>query len=427
MVTGDLRRLWVGEGVSALGTATSSVLVPLLAVTELHAGPAAMGTLTALAWLPWLVIGLPVGSWVDGLAPRRVMIAADVVSAAAYVSVPIAGWLSALTLTQLVLVALVGGCASVFFQTGLVKLVPTVVDDEQLESANARLFGTESAMGVGGRGLAGALAAVVSSATGLLLDAASFIVSAWMLNRISPRTSLRARQHERLRERLGAGVRFVLRDRPLRTFMSIGGLSNFGLTGYATLLVLYLDRDLQLSAAHVAVVLMIGSIGGAGGAMIAPGLARRFGTGRTSTMLFAVSGPSALLVGAAGSGAEVGLTVAGLVLLGACVVGGNVIRSAWRQRYVPAVLLGRVVSASQLVNYGTMPIAAMSAGVLGEHLGVRAAVLTMGGVHAAAAGVMVLSRVGRLRDLPAAAAADDAPASHDAEPGGVAASWSLRR
>ena len=73
--------LWLGEGVSVVGNATTSALLPLLAVTQLDAGPAWMGLITAAAWLPWLVIGLPVGAWVDRLPARPVMIVANLAAA----------------------------------------------------------------------------------------------------------------------------------------------------------------------------------------------------------------------------------------------------------------------------------------------------------------------------------------------------------
>jgi len=51
-------------------------------VTHFHAGPGWMGLLTAAVWLPWLLIGLPAGAWLDRLDLRAVMITADLVSAA---------------------------------------------------------------------------------------------------------------------------------------------------------------------------------------------------------------------------------------------------------------------------------------------------------------------------------------------------------
>ena len=91
--------LWLGETVSELGTAVSSLAIPLVAVVTLHAGAFATGVLIAAAWLPWVVIGLPAGAWVDRLPARRVMIAADVVSVLAFASVPVAAWLGVLTPT----------------------------------------------------------------------------------------------------------------------------------------------------------------------------------------------------------------------------------------------------------------------------------------------------------------------------------------
>lgn len=142
--------LWLGEGVSVVGNATTSTLLPLLAVTQLDAGPGWMGLIAAATWLPWLVIGLPAGAWVDRLPARRVMIIANLVSAAAFGSLPVAYALEVLTLSHIVVVGLVGGACTVFFRTAYQVFLPEVVPAEQLESANSRLFGTESAANVAG-------------------------------------------------------------------------------------------------------------------------------------------------------------------------------------------------------------------------------------------------------------------------------------
>jgi hypothetical protein len=74
------------------------------------------------------------------------MIIADLVADVTVVSVPIAWALGGLSLAQLLVVALVGGTCTVFYRTGDVKLLPQIVRDAGLETANARVFGTESAM-----------------------------------------------------------------------------------------------------------------------------------------------------------------------------------------------------------------------------------------------------------------------------------------
>ncbi len=396
--------LWFGEGVSVLGNATTAVLIPLLAVVHLHAGAAWMGTLTAAAWLPWLVVGLPAGAWVDRMPPRMVMIMADLVSAVALLSVPVAWWVDVLTLVQLLVVALVGGIATVFFRTAYVKLIPLVVPDQQLESANARLFGTESAMQIAGPGLAGFIAQGLSAALGIVVDALSFLVSALCLWRIHPATPAGGNDHPVRRTglvtQIREGVGFVAHDRNLRAITIIGGLSNLGLTGYAALLVLFFVRDLGLSSAAVGMVMMIGSSGGLLGALIATRLARRIGTGRASTILLLISGPSALLIGLPTDDHHVYLSVLGLLLVGAVVVAGNVIRAAWRMRYVPAQLMGRVVTASQVINFGTMPVAGLMAGWMGSHLGVRTTIFAMAGIHLLACWSILLTAFGKHKVLP---------------------------
>jgi hypothetical protein len=68
----DFRLLWIGETTSSLGSSISVVALPLAALTLLHASVLAITVLTAAAWLPWLIVGLPAGAWVDRLADRGI-------------------------------------------------------------------------------------------------------------------------------------------------------------------------------------------------------------------------------------------------------------------------------------------------------------------------------------------------------------------
>ncbi len=396
--------LWLGEGVSLLGTATSRLLMPLLAITSLHVGPTQLGLLTATAWLPWLVIGLPAGAWVDGWSARRTMLAADLVSATAMASVPVAAALGVLTLAQLYAVAGVTGTATVFFRAAYPRLIGVVVVREQYVAANARLSGTQSATQVVGPGLGGVLAQGLSAATGLIIDAASFLVSACCLSRLKIDSTGAPQRHERLRSRVRVGMRFVARDRYLRWFTVLGGISNFGLTGLDTLLVLFLIRDAGLAPGVVGAVFMAGSAGGVIGAAIADRAARRFGSAR-ATVAFQLGAVIVLLVPFGGAGPGLMLIIAGEVGVAGAVVALNVIRAGWRLHYIPPELMGRVVTSAQVVNFGTMPIAGVAAGWLGSSFGLRAGIAVLAAVHAAACLAILSGPVRGLRDLPEAAEA----------------------
>ncbi|MEO7071421.1 MAG: MFS transporter [Nostocoides sp.] len=396
------RVFWAGETVSLLGSSTSAVFVPLVAVVSLHATATWMGIITACTWLPWLVVGLPAGAWVDRLQPRRVMMTADLVAAAASVSVPVAWLLGRLSLAQLVLVAFVSGTASVFFRAAYPRLVRAVAADSDPATAYGRLNGTESFMQVAGPGLAGLLLTVVHAAVGLFLDAVSFLVSAFCLRRMPP-VPAATDTPPPLRSRIAEGWRTLVHDPMLRFGTALGGASNFGLTGYQTLLVLFLVRTVGLSSSRVGLLLALGAVGGVAGAAIAPRLSRSLGSARSLRLLQLLAAPTALLVPAAGLAQGVlarALVVAGLFGVGLGVVGGNVVRSAFNQGYIPDEIRARLVTSSAVVNYGTMPVAALAAGWLGTAYGLVVAMTVMAGIHAIACLAVLVGPYRSGRDLP---------------------------
>ena len=151
----------------------------------------------------------------------------------------------------------------------------------------------------------------------------------------------------------------------------------------------------------------VGSSGGLVGAIFATRLSRRIGSGYASTLLLLGAGVPCLLVPIATPGSGVALVALGLFLVGMFVVAGNVVRGAWRQRYVPARLMGRVITTTQLVNFGTMPVAGVLAGWLGTHLGVRETIAVMAVVILGASLLVLASPLRGLRDLPEPELPDD--------------------
>lgn len=399
--------LWFGEGVSVLGSMTSTVVLPLVAVTRFDATPWQMGLLGAATWVPWLVLGLLAGALVDRLDNRRVMVVADLVAAAAFASVPLGAWAGRLTLGHLLAVALVAGTCMVFFRTAYAGLIPLLVTDAELDRANARLVGTESVMQVTGPGLGGLLGGLVGLVNALGVTALGFLVSALCLLRVRPREDEggpgpvgRGRTVRDLPREIGEGVTVTARDPFMRFFAVTGGLSNLGLTGYQSLLVLFMARDLGWGPAAVGQLMALGSAGGVVGALVAPRVARRHGTARALLVLLLPTGPAALLVGAATPGWGSWPLALGPFLVGVGVVGGNTIRTAWRQRYTPPELLGRTIGATSVLNMGLMPVGALLAGWLGTLLTVRGAIHVLAAVHLVAVTTHLLSPLRRLRDLP---------------------------
>jgi MFS family permease len=393
----DFRLLWAGETVSTVGSAVGGTALPLVALVGLQASTFEVALLAAVAWLPWLLVGLPAGAWVDRLPKRPVMAACNTVSMVVFASVPLAQLAGVLSVPYLLGVALAAGTAKVFFSVAYRSYLPVLVEREQLLAANTRLQGSESAAQVGGPGLAGVLAAVFGPVSGILADAVSFGVSALCLRSIRQREAKpAAAQRVRLRTQVAEGLRFVAGDRYLWTLVAFGAVSNLALDGYASIQVVFLARDLGAGPGTIGLVLAVSEVGGVVGALLIGRLATRFGTARAFLLCEAFAAP-AMLIGPAGG--LVCFVIAG-VAVSAGLVASNVVAGAFRQGYCPPELFGRITACSAVVNYGTIPLGGLLGGILGQTLGVRETMLVMGAVQLAALAIPVFSPLRPLRDFP---------------------------
>jgi len=204
------------------------------------------------------------------------------------------------------------------------------------------------------------------------------------------------------------GLRHVLADPWLRGSATAAAAANFAITGVGTLQALLLVRVVGLPAAWFGPVLVAEGVGGLLGALWVLRLASRLGTCRTLVVL-GVGGPLlGSLIVFTGPGWSLAYFVVGAALSTAAVVGGNVVWAVFRQRYIPAALLGRVSAAIRVIAYAAAPLGALLAGVLATWIGVRGAI----GVLFACGlvrGLLFLRRPWRTtRELPSSPP-DDAP------------------
>jgi predicted MFS family arabinose efflux permease len=402
----NFRLLWIGETVSGAGSSMAAVGVPLAAVTVLRASTFAVAALTAAAYLPWLVIGLPAGAWVDRLPVRPLMIGCDVVSALLYASLPAAAWLGMLSTGQLVAVALLAGTANVFFATAYQVCLPSLVSAAELVPGNARLQGGASVATIAGRGLAGVAAQAVGAVPALLFNAASFVVSALCLLRIRATVpSGQSKQRAgRVRTEAWRGICFVARDPYLRPLTIYAAIANLAYTGNLALVVIFLVRVVGLSSAAVGLLMATGGIGGVFGALAAPRLIRACGTARALVLTVMGTGLSGLLIPLTARGPRLACYVTGSVLIAGGLVVANVIAASFRQEYSPPAMLGRVTASMRFLAFGMIPLGALLAGALGAALGVRNGLWTVLVIFATSSLFLLTPRICTARNLPPAPA-----------------------
>ncbi|MEC4019666.1 MFS transporter [Streptomyces sp. H27-D2] len=370
----DFRLLWLGESVSQTGSAATKVMLPLIAVTTLNVDSFTMGLLNAAAWVPWLVIGLPAGAWIDRVRRRPVMIGCNMASAALLFWTMAAAWLDVLTVGQLLAVAVLSGAANVFFVAAYSAYIPSLLPPDELTDGNAKLQMSESAAYVVAPGAGGALAQAGGAVVGFLADGLTFLLSAALLTRIRSRESPVAkspRGERALGREIREGIRFLAGDPYLRTILVCDAGMNLFLAGTQSVEIVFLSRTVGLSGGVIGALVAAASIGGVLGAMLSPWLARTAGTARAVLLCAFCGGPFGLLIPLTSDGLGLLAFLAGEFCLTACIVAGNVVIVSFRQSYCPPGMLGRVSSSIRFLMYGTLPVGSLLGGALGGALGDR--------------------------------------------------------
>jgi MFS family permease len=400
----DFLLLWAGETVSQVGTMVSHLALPLLAATSLGATAWEMGLLVAAERGAFLLVGLPAGVLLDRVRRRPVMITADLVRFALFASIPLAWALDVLTFAQLLVVALLAGVATVFFDVGYQSVLPAVVGRAGLVEGNVKLESTRAAAETAGPALGGGLVQLVGAAAAVLLDAVTYLVSAAFLLRMRTREAVPTRDPDRsLRADMAQGLRYVLGHPLLRPITLCTGTANLFSGVLAAVSVLFLAREVGQPPAVIGLVLAAGSAGGVLGALTAGRWIRGLGQGRTVVTALLVTGPVALALPLTTPGAGLAWFALGMAAVAYGGVVYNVAQVSFRQSVCPDRLLGRMNASIRFLVWGTIPLGGLLGGALGELIGLRATLLVTA-VGMALSPVWVLaSPLRRLRDLPAAA------------------------
>lgn len=291
----DFRVYWAGTAMSQLGTSVTGLALPLLVLLQLHRGPGAVGLLRAAEFLPHLLLGLPAGLLVDRHRRRPLLVGCDLARAVAIGCLPVAAATGRLSLGLVLAAVLVAGCATVPFQVASLSALPWLVDRGQLTSAQAALQGSEAVAQVAGPGVSGLLVAAVQAPGALVLDAASYLVSAVSLLLVRRREPAPERHAPRpLRAEVTAGLRQVARSPLLRPIVTWGAMANLLLTGTETVTLVLAVRELRLSSFALGIALAAGFLGAPVGAATSGIVARRWGIGRLMVVSAGLEGSDSL-------------------------------------------------------------------------------------------------------------------------------------
>jgi MFS family permease len=365
VVRGEFRKLWIGQLVSASGSAITTVALPLVAVLTLHASAVQMGVLAALTVVPHLVFGLPAGVWVDRWSLRRVLIWTDLGRLVLLGSVPVAAAVGVLEIEQLYVVAVLTGLLTLLSDTASQTLMPALVPREDLMRANSAALLNFNLASTAGPSVAGFLVQVLSAPFAIVFDAASYAVSAVASYLI--REPVKTPARERSEARLSTGLRVIFGNRVLAPLTVSATTAALAGAMQGPLVVLYLVRELHWSPALVGVALTAFGVAAVAGTFVAAAWCRRVGIGRAYLT-------GALLASLAGAALATGLTP--MIFVGQAVAGlgmslFGVPQRTLRQALAPPHLLGQVIATWRTLVTGGQAVGAAVSGVLATAIGIR--------------------------------------------------------
>jgi MFS family permease len=394
VVRGEFRKLWIGQLVSASGSAITTVALPLVAVLTLHASAVQMGVLAALTVVPHLVFGLPAGVWVDRWSLRRVLIWTDLGRLVLLGSVPVAAAVGVLEIGQLYVVAVLTGLLTLLSDTASQTLMPALVPREDLMRANSAALLNFNLASTAGPSVAGFLVQVLSAPFAIVFDAASYAVSAVASYLI--REPVRASAPERSQVRLSTGLRVIFGNRVLAPLTASATTAALAGAMQGPLVVLYLVRELHWSPALVGVALTTFGVAAVAGTFVAAAWCRRVGIGPAYLT-------GALLASLAGAALATGLTP--MIFVGQAVAGlgmslFGVPQRTLRQALVPSHLLGKVIASWRTLVTGGQAIGAVISGVLATAIGLRPTLVLATAGMLAGVLVALFSPLRALRNLP---------------------------
>ncbi|GLZ75503.1 MFS transporter [Actinorhabdospora filicis] len=402
---GDFMRLWSAQTLSLAGTQVTQIALPIAAITLLDATPWQLGLLAAAQYLPFLLVGLPAGVWVDRWRRRPVLVTTDLARAAVLAVLPLAYLFGGLHLWMLYPVGFAVGILTVFFDIAHQSYLPSLVDRDHLVDGNGKLEASYQGAQLAGPGAGGVIVQVLTAPVALFADAVSYLFSALLLGRIKavePVPEPHPEDAHGLLRGIGVGLRYVLKHpllRPIALATAIGNL--FGIFGIVqAVLTLFAIKGVGLTAGWLGLALGIANAGALLGALANRRIVAALGLGPVIVASVTLPGAAILLLPLAREGFALPVLAVALAIAWFGIAVYNVNQISLRQAVVPTALQGRMNATMRFLIWGTIPLGTALGGFLGGAIGLRSTLLIAGAGAVLSALPVLLSPVRALRAIP---------------------------
>jgi len=293
-------KLFAASTISNLGDGIGQIAYPWLA-SAVTRNPLLVALVTVFQRLPWLIFSLPAGVITDRYERRKLMVGANIARAVLTAAVALMvldqqgalpgpdelGDTSAVVSTNVLLYLVVLaatlflGTAEVLYDNTAQTLMPSLVDDSQLEKANGRMWSAEQVANTVAGPAAGAALLAFAFAAPFFVDAVTFALSALLIFLLPRPKAVTAARPERRpwKTELAEGFQWLWSHELLRPLaITLGLLNGLGTVAGATL-VLFAQEVLLTSPTEFAILSTGGAVGGIVGGWTASAVSQRLGSG----------------------------------------------------------------------------------------------------------------------------------------------------
>jgi MFS family permease len=375
-------RLWSATAISNLGDGISGVAYPWVA-SAVTRSPLLIAAAGFASRLPWLIFTLHAGVITDRFDRRKLIIAMDTIRGVLTLivgaivllnkdSLPSLNDLSSITDLEtnwplyitLVITAFLFGLAEVLRDNSAQTLMPSVVEAENLEKANGRMWSAESLTNSFIGPPLGSLLIGIAIYLPFFVDAGTFFVAVALIASISGSfkpVEEKPREKINFKSEIKEGFRWLWAHDLLRPMAIILGALNLVGTMVAATFILYTQEVLNTSVFVFAVLGTAGAVGGIAGGLIAPKISEKFGSGPSLWLSLAMGPIGAVIIGTSNSWHVVWVV---LLFQSFLSVLWNTITVSLRQSIIPTHLLGRVNSVYRFFGWGSIPIGMFLGGAI---------------------------------------------------------------
>ena len=368
-------KLWTATAISNLGDGVSMVAYPWLA-SAVTRSPILIAAAGFASRLPWLIFTLHAGVLTDRFDRRKLIVAMDFMRGLLTVfvgfvvffnkdSFPALDELATITNLEtnwpiyftLLITAFLFGLAEVLRDNSAQTLMPLVVDKENLEKANGRMWSAESLTNSFIGPPLGSLLIGIAIFIPFFFDAVSFFFAVALIASLKgtfkPVADDKPREKINFKAEIKEGYAWLWAHPLLRPMAIILGSMNGLGTMVGATFILFAQEVLETSVFTFALLGTAGAVGGTVGGLLAPKVSAKLGSGRSLAMTLAAAPIGSLIIALTTTWQVVWVVV---VFETFFAILWNTITVSLRQSIIPTHLLGRVNSVYRFFAWGSIPI-----------------------------------------------------------------------